>query len=120
LITAYCSQVGANANTPTIRLRVGPVTLIGNIAVALTGAVGTSTVPSLFEGLLTIRSIGVAGSVIGSLSQLKSALTVTLAVPTATVAVDTTVANRIELTFVSGNGSNTYTFQEATIVKIVA
>jgi hypothetical protein len=119
LIKAYCSQTGSNAATPTVRIRIGPVTLTGNIAASLTGALGTTTVPSMFEGLVTIRTTGVGGTVIGGLSQFKNALGATVAAPTAAVAVDTTVVNRVELTLASGNGSNTYTFQEATIVKVV-
>jgi hypothetical protein len=120
LIRAFCSQTGSNAATPTIRIRVGSVTLTGNIAASLTGALGTTTVPSEFEGLVTVRTDGAGGTVIGGLSQFKNALAGNSNTPTAPVAVDTTVANRIELTFQSGNGSNTYTFQVATIVKVVA
>ena len=36
-----------------------------------------------------------------------------------TVAVDTTVTNLIELTFISGDAGNTYTFRDAAIFRIV-
>jgi hypothetical protein len=120
LVKALCSQVGTNGATPTVRVRVGAVTLTGNIAASLTGNVGTTAVPSAFWALVTIDSVGLVGSVIGGITQSKNAVAPATGVSAATVAVDTTVANRIELTFVSGNGANTYTFQVASIVKIVA
>ena len=120
LIQGICSQAGTNAATPTVRVRVGPVTLTGNIAASLTGNVGSSAVPSAFWALVTIDSAGIAGSVIGGITQSKNAVAPTTGVSTATVVVNTTVANRVELTFVSGNAANTYTFQVASIVKVVA
>jgi hypothetical protein len=119
LIRAICSQAGTNANSPTVRIRVGTVTLTGNIAATLTGVVGTVATPSIFEGLVTIRTAGAGGTVIGGLGQTKNGVLSAENVATATVAVDTTVANLIELTFISGNGTNTYTFQVAAIIKVV-
>ena len=103
-----------------MRVRVGPVTLTGNIAASLTGNVGSAAVPSAFWALVTIDSTGATGSVIGGITQSKNAVAPTTGVATAAVAVDTTVANLVELTFVSGNAANTYTFRVASIVKIVA
>jgi hypothetical protein len=120
LVKAICSQVGTNAATPTVRVRVGAVTLTGNIVASLTGNVGSTAVPSAFWAQVTIDSAGIAGSAIGGITQSKNAVAPTTGVSTATVAVDTTVANRVELTFVSGNAANTYTFRVASIVKIVA
>lgn len=117
-VKAFCSQAGTNAATPTIRIRIGTTTLTGNIAATLTGAIGSSAVPSHFEGLITIRTTGSSGTVIGGLTQLKSAVAVATNTLTATVAVNTTVQNLIELTFISGQSSNTYTFQVASIEKL--
>lgn len=120
-VKAYCTQAGTNAATPTVRIRVGTTTLTGNIAATLTGAVGGSAVPSVFEGLVTVRTAGAGGTVIGGLDQNKQAVADAVNCLTATVAVDTTTANqRIELTFISGAAANTYTFQVASIQKIVA
>lgn len=117
-VKAYATQAGANAATPTVRVRIGTSTLAGNIAATLTGIAGSTAGSSMFEGIVTIRSTGAGGSAIGSLEQTKSGTATTFNVPTATVAVNTTVLNLIELTFISGNGSNTYTFQEAVIQKV--
>jgi len=120
LIQAFCSQAGTNNSTPTIRVRVGQTTLIGNIATSTTGVTGSSAVPSAFWALVTIDSAGAGGTVTGGSAQAKNSLQVMTGVSTAPVAVDTTVANRVEFTFVSGSPLNTYTFQVASIVKIVA
>lgn len=119
LIRAWCTQAGTNAATPTIRIRVGTTTLTGNIAATLTGAVGGSAVPSSFEGMITVRTAGAGGTVLGALTQDKQAVANAVNCLAATVAVNTTSANqRIELTFISGNAANTYSFQVATIFKI--
>lgn len=120
LITAYATQAGTNAATPTIRVRVGSTTLTGNIAATLTGVVGTSAVPCRIDGLVTVRTAGAAGSVIGGLLQTKSGVAAAVNAQTGTVAVDTTALILVELTFISGQAANTYTFQEASIVKVKA
>jgi hypothetical protein len=122
--TAFCSQAGTNAATPTIRIRVGTTTLIGNIAATVTGVVGGVAVPSHITGLVTCRTAGAGGTIIGSVSQLKHAAagaqSNAVGTQTGTVAVDTTAANvLVELTFISGNAANTYTFQEAMVEKVV-
>lgn len=119
LIKAFCSQTGSNGATPTIRVRIGPVVLAGNIVASLTGNAGTGAVPSAFWALVTIDSAGALGSAIGGITQSKNGAAPTTSVATVTAAVDTTIANRIELTFISNNGANTYTFQVASIVKII-
>jgi hypothetical protein len=76
----------------------------------------------VIRGLVTIRSIGGAGTVQGMLvNQVHlAAVTIQPAVSafTTPVAVDTTVDQLIELTFISGNASNTYTFRNATIYRV--
>jgi hypothetical protein len=61
--------------------------------------------------MITVRSTGASGTVIGGIMELQNAVLPDAAASTATVAVDTTVANLIEFTFISGNAANTYTFQ---------
>jgi len=117
-IEAYCIQAGTNAATPTIRIRIGNTTLTGNIAASLTGSVGTTAVPSFFRGLITIRSIGAGGTAIGSLFGDKQAIAPIISPTAATVAVNTTTQQRIELTFISGQASNTYTFKNAVIYQV--
>jgi len=114
-VEAYCTQAGTQTSTPTIRIRIGTTTLTGNIAATLTGAAGTTAVPSWYKGLVTFRS---ATTALGSLQGIKQAIADIITPSSATVAADVSTANRIELTFVSGNGSNTYTFRNAYIRQI--
>lgn len=117
-IQAFCSQSGTNAATPTVRIRIGGTTLTGAISATLTGAVGGSAVTSNFKGLVTIRTIGASGTANGGIVQNKQAVAVAANTLTTTVTINTTISNFIELTFVSGNSSNTYTFQTAAIELI--
>lgn len=121
---AFFSKAGTNASSAVIRIRVGTTTLIGNIAATLTPPANALAVPGEIEGLVTVVSAGAGGTIRGSLKQQVhlAAVTVQPAIAvTAAVAVDTTVANMlIELTFISGNGSNTYTFENVTLEKVVA
>jgi hypothetical protein len=117
---AAASQAGTNAANPTIRIRVGTTTLTGNIAAALTGVSGSGGTPSWFEGFVTVRTAGAGGTVIASICHHNQSQS-RVEAQTATVAVDTTAASqRIEFTFISGNAANTFTFQNATVVKVVA
>jgi hypothetical protein len=115
---AYYTQSGTNAATPTVRIRVGGTTLIGNIASTLTGPVGGTGTQGVIRGTATIRTAGAGGTVIGNLEFAKNAVSTIYSGTTGTVAVDTTAAMRVELTVASGNGSNTYTFNNATVTKI--
>lgn len=124
-INAFCTMAGTNASSPVMRVRVGTTTLTGNIAATLTGVVGGVATSSQFTGMVTNRSTGVAGGILGGLSQVKSAaagiVCVAVGAASGTVQVNTTTANMlIELTFISGNATNTYTFTNATIVKTCA
>lgn len=118
MVDAFCTQAGTNAATPTARIRVGTTTLTGNQAVSLTGVVGTNANPSRFHGLATFRASGSAGTVIGGLQQMKHNEVNAIASATATVNANNSVALLIEFTFISGNSANTYTFREASILKV--
>ncbi len=121
-IVAFANRAGTNSATPTIRIRVGPTTLTGNQASTLVAAADTLAVANHFEGICTFRTIGASGTVLGSLKRQVHLAAVTIQPALAingTVAVDTTVANLIELTFISGDAANTFTFRDAAIFRIV-
>ncbi len=117
-VTAWYTRVGSNGATPTIRIRIGPTTLTGNAAASLTG-IGSGVASRVTTGMITIRTTGAGGSAIGAMSEIQSAVAPVVSAAAATVAVDTTVQNRLELTFISGNVANTYTFQVAAIERVV-
>lgn len=118
---AWFSQAGANAATPTLRIRIGTTTLTGNIAATLTGTAGNAGTLGSIEGMFTVRTDGAGGTAIGGLRWFKGGQATIVATPTATVAVDTTAANqKVELTFISGSGTNTYTWTIASVAKVVA
>lgn len=119
---AFATRVGTNSSAATIRIRVGTTTLTGNIAATNSPVAAAVASAIAIDGLITVRSVGSGGTVMGSLAVQThlAAVTVTpnIIPSTATVAVNTTVGQRIELTFISGNGSNTYTFRNASIARV--
>lgn len=115
---AYCTKAGGNAATPTIRIRVGPTTLTGNIAASLVGNGGSSAVASRYRGVATIRTITASGTAQGSLNGMKQATTPVVSVNSATVVVDSTIDNLFELTLISGNAANTYVFRNYYVTQI--
>lgn len=122
LIHAAGTQVGTNAANPLLKVRVGPTTLTGNIATSLTGITGANALPVEFEANITVRTVGASGTVLGSIRHMKTDGTTydfTLrAVASSTVAIDTTVENRLEFTLNSGNAAVTYNIQTAYITKV--
>ena len=83
--------------------------------------------PFSFEALLTIRTITASGTIIGECQVLGDEVTtglftalVDLSATVATVAVDSTVANLLELTFQSGTAGSSCTFHAATIESLTA
>ncbi len=119
---AFATRAGTTSASEIIRIRIGTTTLIGNIAATLTPPLSTLAVPVIIEGLVTIRTTGSSGSVLGSLSRMQhlAAVTITPAISpsTATVAADTTGTLKIELTFISGSANNTYTFRNAVMYRV--
>jgi len=123
VVKAFATRAGTTSAAPVIRIRIGTTTLTGNIAATLTPPVDILAVPIEIEGLVTIRTAGSGGTALGSLQRLVhlAAVTITPAIApaTATVAVNTTTANqRLELTFISGSASNTYTFRNAVLYRV--
>ena len=122
--------VGTTSTSPgntTFRIRIGPTTLTGNIPTSVVAAATASLTaqPWRFEGLVTIRTITASGTVIGecvlwanSASGLFPAQTMSATV--ATVVVDSTVANLIELTVITGASSANVTTHVATIEQVKA
>lgn len=119
---AIARNAGAGGNTTPFKMRIGAVTLTGTAVVAQT-ITDTSQVAKEWSGSITFRTIGATGGAVGH-SLLRTPdgggydLTTRLAV-SATVTIDTTVTNLIELTFASGNAASTYTFDEAFIEVLV-
>ena len=124
MFRAYATRVGTNAANPIARIRIGTTTLIGNIAATVTGAGSNGVALSIIlEGMVTIRTAGAGGTTLGSIGHEVSlaAVTITKSISpsTGTVAVDTTAASqKIELTFISGQAANTYTFRNAVLWRV--
>lgn len=118
-VRAYGTQTGAvAAGDPSWRLRVGPVTLTGNIAVQNLGyRPGDGQTLSL-DILVTFRTVGAAGTVIGCMEQQTPASAPLIASTAVAVAVDTTVENLLELTGDSNEVGNTFTFRTASITRV--
>ena len=129
-ITATGVLTSSAANAVTFRVRVGPTTLTGNIAAAVAPTATTTASGNGFriDALITIRSVGAGGSVIGSITAagtgpaIQQPFTDALrtGVEAATVAVDTTVANLVELTAVTAAGTTSVTFHQAVIECVMA
>jgi hypothetical protein len=128
LITA--AGVGTTSSSPgsgTFRVRLGPTTLTGNIGTSVAAAFTASITaqPFTLQATVTIRTAGQAGTVIGEMNVLGSNVTTgltaalnNLSTTTAAVAIDTTVANVLELTFISGAGTASCTFHVAQIAVV--
>jgi hypothetical protein len=102
------------AGTVLARLRIGTLGTTGDTQVCATAAAGAATaaVGWTIEGYITIRSIGSGGTALGNISAIVTATPV-LSLQTATVAVNTTVANFIELTAIGGGTSPVVTVVNA-------
>lgn len=123
MVRAFATRAGTQSAAPVIRIRIGTTTLQGNIAATLTPPIDTLAVGNEFEGFVTIRTAGAGGTALGSLKRTVhlAAVTVSAAIgiTAAPVTVNTTLANqRIELTFISGHASNTYTFRNAVLYRV--
>lgn len=124
-ITVQCTVTSSAANAVTIRARVGTTTLTGNIITsnAPTATTTASADGFTWEAVLTVRSIGAGGTVIGNsffvggAAQPFSAATGHSGT-TATVAIDTTVQNILEATIVTAAGTTTVTGRDAVIEQI--
>jgi len=113
------------ANACTFRVRIGTTTLTGNIPATVAPTATTTASAHSFEveGIVTIRSTGASGSAIGGMSARGTGPGTAqpftdshrVGTSTATVTVDTTVQNILELTAVAAAGTTTINFYVATI-----
>lgn len=113
---------GATAGSSIFRCRIGTTTLTGNVAASLTiaNAALVTDGPFKVDILVTVRTAGSSGTVMGNVSAsggIVGAFTAVADVSaiSATVAVDTTAVKLIELSYISGNAGSTATFENATI-----
>ena len=108
---------GATGGTAIFRVRIGTTTLTGNIATTVSpvNANSQTNVGFFFDALVTVRTAGAGGTVIGQCiasGQVAFVAPINMVgVVTATVAVDTTAQKLVELTYLSGNAGTTATFQ---------
>lgn len=127
-VVAFGFMTSTVDNVVTFNVRVGPVTLTGTIPAALAahcGNTGTVTAaPFFLRVLITIRTAGAGGTCYGygTVISRPTGAAVTQALSEAnqlftptSVAVDTTGANEVELTFISAAATSTATFQGALI-----
>lgn len=106
-------RAGVNNNAPTIRIRIGPVTLTGAIVWSEGGLLINAAGNLQVEASVVITAIGAAGAASsGGWSGMNSTAIVTVnhVARSTAVAIDTTVQNLVELTLISGNAGNSYTF----------
>ena len=106
------------------RARIGTTTLTGNIAATVTAPANVSltTQPFWLDFLVTVRTAGAGGTVVGQALALSAnastgAFTSTVIIGTlaTAVAVDTTAAKRIELTAITGAATAGLLFENASI-----
>ncbi len=111
----------------TFRIRIGPTTLTGTIPATVAPAATASVTaqPFAFEALITCRTAGAGGTIIGVATTLSDnvttglfALLVDVNTSTATVAVNTTATNLLEFTFQSGAATSNATFHVAVIQRL--
>lgn len=123
LVKAYGRlTTGATGGSSIFRCRIGTTTLTGNIAATLTiaNAALVTNGPFVLDMLVTVRTSGASGTVIGNVSVeggIVGAFTAIgdVSLLSSTVGVDTTAIKLVELTYISGNAGSTATFENATI-----
>jgi hypothetical protein len=114
---------GGTGGSSIWRIRVGTTSLTGNIASTLTvvNSNNVTNAPYFIEAIITVRTSGSGGTVIGGIKTSRDSSTAWSTVEsrisnmTATVAVNTTITNLVELTLISGNAGSTFTTHNAVI-----
>ena len=114
---------GATPGSGVFRCRIGTTTLTGNSAHTQTHAqnANITSLDNFVEIDVTIRTTGSGGTALGAGVGVSKGTANAFTVEsnpqatTATVVVDTTVQNLVELTYISGNSGSTNTFHVATI-----
>lgn len=117
--TASAGRTGANTASPTMRIRIGPTTLNGVEAYIGSGLTTVNPGGSFWQGTVQVHTINGASSKANGGGQqginigASDAAVNNSRVLDATF--DSTVENKIELTFKSGNTANVYTFNCAVL-----
>lgn len=130
-VRAFGIITSSAANVCTFRVRVGPTTLTGTIpaSAAPTATTTAAANPFSLEALVTIQTVGAGGTAQGGMNVWGTDAAGALqpfaegsktGAQAATVAVDTTVANLLELTAVAAAGTTSVTFTVCTIECILA
>lgn len=126
-LTCHGLITSSAANSVTFRMRVGTTTLTGNVAMsrALTATTTASSNGFSISGLFTVRSVGASGACLGNVMIVGSAtqpfsVNAASSETTATVAVDTTVANVLEFTVVTAAGTTSVNVTQATWECVMA
>jgi hypothetical protein len=122
-IKASGTCTSSAANISNFRLRIGTTTLTGNIVVSVdpTGFTSGTNIPFTVEVMGTVRTVGSSGTALGAGWLNNNGTTgvsnaaIVAAQTTATVTVNTTVDNIVELTYVAAATTTTCTFYNATI-----
>jgi hypothetical protein len=121
-VSGTCTSTVANLSTFTIRLGTAGTVADTSIAtITCTAAASGAAIPFQAVFYVTIRSIGAGGTAMGSGSLVNTGITGISANgvggggSTATAAVNTTVANFIEVTYKSAAATTTSTFQMAIV-----
>lgn len=130
-ISGVFTQTGTAATTSNFRIRFGPNGTTADTQVVLlasaSNAAASTNIGFSLEFLVTVRSVGAGGTVIGAAVLWNNATTgvsaTTLRVAPsgsapAAVALNTTVANRLSLTVQSGAATSTITIAQAVIEQV--
>jgi hypothetical protein len=121
-----CTSSAANASN--FRARIGTAGTSADNAPAVvtpTAAASGTAIPFMLWLAVTVRSLGSSGSIIGGGTLNNNGVTgvsaaaVVAASLTATVAVNTTVQNILQLSYVAAASTTTCTFHVATIQEVV-
>jgi len=127
ILEGTCTSTNADSNTWRIRFGTAGTTGDGELGVAASGNSAGSGTAIPFEATLTftVRTIGASGTIAGWLKLVNQGVTGVAAAETQVIAltptaIDTTVDNWLEATYVAGAATTTCTFQNAMIevVKI--
>jgi hypothetical protein len=114
--TGYATRVGTVSTSGILRIRIGTTTLTGAITSTLSAS-SPNAGTYLYTTFITCRTTGTSGTVGGAASSLMTTSSQAQNI-TSAVTVNTTVQNLVEVTFISGSASNTYTFEHAILEKL--
>lgn len=118
---------GATPGTPIFRVRAGAANnLAGAIVttVSPTTAANQTNAPFDFEAILTLRTTGAGGTIMGAcracVAGVAGLVGMYLSTNSTDSAIDTTVNTFFVPSFISGNAGTTYTFEIVTIERLLS